>query len=65
MFPININTADGPPLQLLPGIGPAYSERIIQYRLENGGFNSVDELTNIRGIGPKTLQKLRPVVTLE
>tara|TARA_R100000388_G_C7245228_1_gene164662 strand:- start:10921 stop:12747 length:1827 start_codon:yes stop_codon:yes gene_type:complete len=65
MFPININTADGPTLQLLPGIGPAYSERIIQYRLENGGFNSVDELTNIRGIGPKTLQKLRPVVTLE
>jgi len=65
MFPININTADGPTLQLLPGIGPAYSERIIQYRLESGGFNSVDELTNIRGIGPKTLQKLRPIVTLD
>ena len=65
MFPININTADAATLQLLPGIGPAYSERIVQYRLENGGFDSVDELTKIRGIGPKTLQKLRPVVTID
>jgi comEA protein len=65
MFPININTADEATLRLLPGIGPAYSKRIVAYRLKNGSFNSVDELTNIRGIGPKTLQKLRPVVTLE
>lgn len=65
MFPININTADEATLQLLPGIGPAYSKRIVDYRLEHGSFNSVDELKNIRGIGPKTLQKLRPIVTLE
>ncbi|MGN8225317.1 phospholipase D-like domain-containing protein [Gracilimonas sp. BCB1] len=65
MYPININTADEATLQLLPGIGPAYSKRIVQYRLENGIFKSVDEITNIRGIGPKTLQKLRPVITLE
>ncbi|MEQ8524122.1 phospholipase D-like domain-containing protein [Gracilimonas sp.] len=65
MFPININTADEATLQLLPGIGPAYSKRIIQYRMENGSFKSVDEITNIRGIGPKTLQKLRPIITLE
>ncbi len=65
MYPININTADEATLQLLPGIGPAYSKRIVQYRLENGGFKSVDEITNIRGIGPKTLQKLRPIITLE
>lgn len=65
MFPININTADEATLQLLPGIGPAYSQRIVKYRLEHGSFNRVDELTNIRGIGPKTIQKLRPIVTLE
>ena len=65
MYPININTADEATLQLLPGIGPAYSERIVQYRLENGSFKSVDEITNIKGIGPKTLQKLRPIITLE
>lgn len=65
MYPININTADEATLQLLPGIGPAYSKRIVQYRLENGSFKSVDEITNIRGIGPKTLQKLRPIITLE
>ncbi|WP_421773160.1 phospholipase D-like domain-containing protein [Gracilimonas sp.] len=65
MYPININTADEATLQLLPGIGPAYSKRIVQYRLENGSFKSVDEITNIRGIGPKTLQRLRPIITLE
>ncbi|MAO66303.1 MAG: hypothetical protein CL666_15005 [Balneola sp.] len=65
VYPININTADAATLQLLPGIGPAYSERIITYREENGSFKSVDEITNIRGIGPKTLQKLRPITTVE
>lgn len=65
MYPININTADEATLQLLPGIGPAYSRRIVAYRLENGSFKSVDEITNIRGIGPKTLEKLRPITTVE
>ncbi len=65
MYPININTADQATLQLLPGIGPAYSKRIVAYRLENGSFESVDEITNIRGIGPKTLEKLRPITTVD
>lgn len=65
VYPININTADEATLQLLPGIGPSYSKRIIEYRIENGGFNSVEEITNIRGIGPKTLEKLRPIVTID
>lgn len=65
MYPININTADEATLQLLPGIGPAYSKLIVDYRTENGGFSSVEEITNIRGIGPKTLEKLRPIVTIE
>ncbi len=64
-FPININTANMETLQALTGIGPTYATRIVQYRLEHGLFKDVDELTNIRGIGPVTMQKLRPYVTVE
>lgn len=64
-FPININTANEETLQALTGIGPTYATRIVQYRLENGLFRDVEELTNIRGIGPVTMQKLRPYVTVE
>lgn len=65
VYPININTADPATLQLLPGIGRAYAQRIIEYREKNDGFKNVQELTNIKGIGPKTFAKLRPVVTVE
>ncbi|SMO58792.1 phospholipase D-like domain-containing protein [Gracilimonas mengyeensis] len=65
MYPININTADEATLQLLPGIGPAYSKRIVEYRLQNGSFKDVSELTLIKGIGPKTLEKLRPITTVD
>lgn len=52
-------------LQALSGIGPAYAERIFDYRLENGPFRNVEELRNIRGIGPVTMERLRPYVTVE
>lgn len=64
-FPININLADAATLQALTGIGPTYAARIVQYRLENGLFRDVEDLINIRGIGPVTMQKLRPYVTVE
>lgn len=63
-FPININTADQAMLELLPGIGPAYAKRIIEYREQNGGFNDVSELTNVKGIGEKRFEKIRAFVTL-
>ena len=59
---VNINTASADRLILLPGIGPAYAERIISYRKENGPFTSVDELENVKGIGKKKLARLRPFV---
>lgn len=64
VYPININTADQATLQLLPGIGATYAKRIIEYRKQNGGFKKIEELTKIKGIGEKRLQRLRPVVTL-
>jgi competence ComEA-like helix-hairpin-helix protein len=64
VYPININTADQATLQLLPGIGETYARRIIEYREQNAGFDTVEELLNIRGIGERRLERLRPVVTL-
>ncbi len=61
---VNINTASASELDSLPGIGPTYAERIIEYRESNGGFSSIDELKNIKGIGDKTFDKLKNSVTI-
>lgn len=55
---ININEADEKQLEKLPGIGPTKAKRIIEYREKNGKFKSLDELLNVNGIGPKTLEKI-------
>ena len=60
---ININTATSQELQSIRGIGPAMARRIIEYRQTSGGFSTVDDLTNVKGIGEKTLEKLRGSVT--
>ena len=57
---ININTADKEQLILLPGIGPVIADAILAYRKDNGNFKSIDELTKVKGIGEKTLVKLKP-----
>lgn len=62
---ININTADAQTLQELNGIGPTYAERIVAYREENGPFTSVEELMEIKGIGEKRLEKLKPFIKLK
>lgn len=64
VFPVNINTADQATLQLLPGIGEVYAKRIIEYREQHGGFRKTEELLNIKGIGERRFERLRPVVTL-
>jgi competence protein ComEA len=60
--PLNVNSASQTALQALPGIGPALSDRILAYRTRQHAFQSLDELTRVRGIGPKTLEDLRPLV---
>ena len=60
---ININTATQAALETLPGIGPVYAARIIEYR-EHSPFQTVDELINISGIGDKRLASIRPLVTV-
>jgi comEA protein len=57
---VNINTADKEQLILLPGIGPVAAEAILAYRKDNGNFKNIDELTKVKGIGDKTLVKLKP-----
>lgn len=61
---ININTATSEQLKTLNGIGDVKAQAIIDYRTEHGGFSSVDELINVKGIGEKTLEKIRAGVTV-
>jgi competence protein ComEA len=61
---INVNQATASDLTALPGIGPSKAQAIVDYRNKNGAFRTVDSMTNVRGIGPKTLEKIRPMVSL-
>ncbi|MBI4950122.1 MAG: helix-hairpin-helix domain-containing protein [Deltaproteobacteria bacterium] len=58
-FPIDLNKASKEELMLLPGVGPRTAERIMEKRLELGGFSSIDELTSVRSIGKVRLEKVR------
>lgn len=56
---INLNTASQSELETLPGIGPSKALAIIDYRETNGGFQTIEDLKNIGGIGEKTFEKLK------
>lgn len=61
---VNINTASRDELTALPGIGPTLAERIVSYRKQNGPFQTLEQLLNVRGIGKRKLEKLKPEITL-
>lgn len=61
---INLNTATEAELDQLPGVGPATARKIVEYRIQHGGFQSLDQLDDVKGIGPKKLAEMRPYCRL-
>lgn len=61
---VHINSADESELQRLPGVGPATARSIVEYRDKIGRFSRVDQLDDVKGIGPKKLEKMRPFLAL-
>lgn len=59
---INVNTATSEELQTIPGIGPAKASAIIQFRDENGRFDTIDDLIKVSGIGNKTLESMKEYI---
>ena len=62
---VPVNTAPASELQKLPGIGPKLAEAIIEYRTQFGPFKRVEQLLEVKGIGPAKLGRIRPLVMLE
>lgn len=61
---VNINTADSNKLQTLPGIGPSKAKKIIEFR-EKNQFKKIEELKNVDGIGEKTFESLKSLITID
>ena len=61
---LDLNTAVFDDLVAIPGIGPSYARRILDERDRRGGFRSFNDLLKVQGIGRKTLNRLRPYVTV-
>lgn len=59
---VHLNSADVTALDALPGVGPATAQRIVDWRAQNGGFRTVDDLEQVPGIGPAKLDALRDLV---
>jgi len=67
LFPggkLDLNAAGERELRLLPGIGPALAGRVVELRRARGGFTRVDELLDVRGVGPSILGRIRPHVVV-
>jgi competence protein ComEA len=62
---VNVNTATAEELQLLPGIGAARADALIELRKQRGGFKSLEQLKDVKGIGDASLERLRPYVRFQ
>ena len=63
-IPVDLNRAGAPAFEALPGIGRARADAIVSDRSERGPFRSVEELERVRGVGPATVEALRPFVVV-
>jgi competence protein ComEA len=61
---VNLNSATQEQLETLSGIGPAFAQRIIDYRQANGGFKSIEEIQAVSGIGEKTFEKIKDQISI-
>ena len=60
---VNINTATASELALLPRVGPALAQRIIEFRTANGPFKAAEELIRVKGIGERSFANLKPYIS--
>jgi len=62
---VNINTADGAQLSMLPRVGAKAAQRIVDYRNQHGPFHKTTDLMQVKGFGQKSFDKLSPYITVE
>ena len=62
---VNLNTATLEELMTLERIGPKYAQRIIDYRETHGPFEKIEDIMNVKGIGPKTFDANKDIITVE
>ena len=63
-YPINLNTATQAELESLPEIGPITAQKIIEYREKNGPFQKIEDILNVPGIGQKTFEEIKALITV-
>lgn len=62
---VNLNTADGSQLKMLPGVGEKAAQRIVEYRTQHGPFGKTADLMQVKGFGAKTYEKLSQYLAVE
>ena len=62
---VNVNSATAEELALLPGVGPAKAQAILEHRKAHGAFKRIEDLSEVKGIGDKALERMRPHITLD
>ncbi|UCH11744.1 MAG: helix-hairpin-helix domain-containing protein [Fidelibacterota bacterium] len=62
---VDVNRARVEELQVIPGIGPVLAKKIVVYREKNGYFQTIDDLTKVKGIGPKLIQRWEGLIVVQ